>query len=266
VEGTDKIHVYLLIAEPVAEPCEGCLEGILLKLLYERAQSAYDDSSFASNHCHGKAAIIVYAPNQMLQFFETLGYQSLTRLKNGSSSSVSISVKHCFSPLSDFIRDFKAPVTISETTPMLLFLPRQRVSGVSGALNQQLSSLMKSEHVSLIGAFVHVNFTQSLKALLCTDAALNTHLTTNSIYKSTKKLGILGLVTDDLPDGQYDVLLCIDNDVVLKNREKLKTFVEDVSNGDSIGYVCRRICNRDLILILSSKPLHPVQYVLFTLA
>jgi len=250
-----------MIAEPAAEPCEGCLEGILLKLLYERAQRAYDDSSFASNHCHGKAAIIVYAPNQMmLQFYETLGYRSLTRLKNRSDSSVSISIKHCFSPLSDFIRDFKAPITISETTPMLLFLPRQRVSGVSGSLKQQLSSLMKSEHVSLIGAFVLVNFTPSVKSQLCKDKALNTHLTTNSIYKSKQKLGILGLVTDDLRDGKYDVLMCIDNDVVLKNREKLTTFVENVSNGDSIGYVCRRICKSDLILILSSKPVHPVQY------
>ena len=217
----------------VAEPQKKGLGRELLKRLYDSAQSSYDQSQSAADQTTGKVAIVVFAIESSINFYEKCGYRTISNIAD-------VSVKHRQSPLSDVIMHFndtKHPIHMSNTTAMLLF-PHRHALMVYGSLRmeEQFRHLDKSNG-NLVGALIHITFNSKVKYSLSKDADLAKHLSHN-IYKSKNELQILAIVTARMGDA-YDVLFCIDRSVALKEKEMLRKLVTNASC-DEKGYLFRR--------------------------
>jgi hypothetical protein len=130
---------------------------------------------------------------------------------------------------------------MANTTAMLQFISRRKAT-VNGEPRwmDQFMLLNKSPQRDLVGGFVHIALTTTVKKKLCYDQVLTDHLTTEKVYKVKTPIYILGIVTGIKVD-QYNVLVCIDNAVVKKNFSYLKTLVTGLP--DENGYVLRRMCS-----------------------
>ena len=219
----DEFKVYLLLL--VAEPTHKGLGRQLLRLLLEGAQAAYDESPLADGLSHGKATMVVFAPETHITFYLKCGYRTISELQRTDGS---VACKHRYSPWSDLIRDFekaKHPTLhIADTTIMLLCI-RRRTRMINGFA--PLEEMDKSDNPSLVGAYVHIQLTLNVKKSLSLDIKLKEHLDGNEIYKNKcPPVYILALVTAELGDGTYDVLVCIDNDGVQNNKDNLSEIVK----------------------------------------
>lgn len=219
----------------VAEPRERGLGRELLKLFYNSAQLAYDQSQSAADQTTGKVAIVVFATDSSIPFYKKCGYRAISDLAD-------VSVKHRHSPLLDVLTHFKGtkhPINMSNTTAMLVFVHRHALM-ISGRMQMQMQFRhLDKSNGNLVGAFIHITFNQKVKQSLSQDDGLVEHLSHN-IYKTKKELQILAIVTARMEDGQYDVLFCIDRCVALKEKEMLRKLVKNASCNEK-GYLFRRI-------------------------
>ena len=219
----DEFKVYLLLL--IAEPTHKGLGRQLLRLLLEGAQAAYDESPLAAGQSHGKATMVVFAPETHITFYLKCGYRTISELQRTDGS---VACKHRYSPWSDLIRDFNKAnhptLHIADTTIMLLCI-RRRTRMINGFA--PLEEMDKSDNPSLVGAYVHIQLTLNVKKSLSLDIKLKEHLEGNEIYKNKcPPIYILALVTAELGDGTYDVLVCIDNDGVQNNKDNLSEIVK----------------------------------------
>ena len=233
-----KLYVSLLLAEPTRQR----LGRDLLCLLFESVQSAYDASP--ASQSHGKAAIVVYATNSTVQIYEKWGYHTIPYLQDKANSD-SLPCKIRFSPLHDMLSKFceknQSIPHMTNTIALLQFIPRlQGTINSVPRLKDQFKCLDKSNRNNLVGAFVHLAFTTSVKTQLSVDPALKVHINNEDVYKLKTPVFILGVVTNVLEKGSCNVLVCIDDAAVQANFDYLSTFV---TGNVKIGYVLCRLCS-----------------------
>ena len=235
-----KLYVSLLLAVPTRHR----LGKELLGLMFESLQSAYDESFHASTVSHAKAMIVIFATASTVRIYESWGYIPITVLQDKANSSIAPCM-YRYSPLGDVITHFdikKCPQAsqMANITAMLQFIPRRKatVNGES-RLMDQFKLLNKSSQIDLVGGFVHIALTNTVKAQLSYDQVLKDHFK-QAVYRLKTQIYTLGVVTK-LEGDTYNVLVCIDNAAVKNNIDYLSKLV--TGSHDKDGYMLRRMCS-----------------------